>query len=217
MTAEPYYSDDLVTLYLARWQDVSAWLDADVLITDPPYGMGYMSASSKRGPTAPVRGDRDTAERDEALKAWGSDKPALVFGTWRVERPRDTRQLLVWDKGLSPGMGDLALPWGPGHEEVYVLGGTADSWNARPRMSNVIRSRQKEGTGRPVGLVHPTAKPVYLMQVLIQATRGDVIADPFAGTGATLVAAKLLGRRAIGVEVDPAYCEEAASRLARIP
>lgn len=214
---EPYYKDDSVTLYLARWQDVEHWQMADVLITDPPYGMAYASNSSKRGPTPPVRGDDDTSERDGCLAAWGPDRPALVFGTWRVARPRDTRQLLVWDKGLSPGMGDLSLPWGPGHEEIYLLGGAPADWNPRPRMSNVIRSRQREGTGKAVGLVHPTAKPVYLMQALITATTGAVIADPFAGTGATLVAAKLLGRRAIGVEMDPRYCEEAASRLARIP
>lgn len=213
---QPFYEDSLVTLYNCRWQDVDAWQSADTLITDPPYGMAYMSHSSKRGPTAPVRGDSDTRERDECLEAWGPDRPALVFGTWRMPRPHATKQLLVWDKGLSPGMGDLALPWGPGHEEIYVIGGDATAWNARPRMSNVIRARQKEGTAKPTATVHPTAKPVYLMQVLIQATTGPVIADPFAGTGATLVAAKLLGRRSIGVEMDPAYCEEAASRLARI-
>jgi site-specific DNA-methyltransferase (adenine-specific) len=178
------YDDGMVKLYHGRWQDNPEWLEADVLITDPPYGMAYSSAFSNRGPTPPVRGDSDTKERDRMLSAWGGVKPALVFGTWRVQRPVDCRQLLIWDKKASPGMGDLTLPWGPSHEEVYVLGGRgAEHWTGK-RTGSVVQARPKQGNAE--SLLHPTQKPVYVMQWLIGRTTGAVIADPFAGSGTTL-------------------------------
>lgn len=118
----PYYQDDYVTLYHGDATSVDEWLSADVLVTDPPYGMSYQSNASKyNGPSARIAGDDTLELRDALLGMWG-DKPALVFGTWRVDRPAGTKQLIVWDKGDSPGMGDLSIPWGPSHEEVYVLG-----------------------------------------------------------------------------------------------
>lgn len=66
-------------------------------------------------------GDGTTDARDTILAMWG-DRAALVFGTWRVTRPA-CRELLVWNKtNMGPGMGDLTLPWGPCHEEIYVIG-----------------------------------------------------------------------------------------------
>lgn len=210
------YDDGHIRLYVGRWQDNPEWLEADVLVTDPPYGMAYSSASSKRGPTPPVRGDTDTSERDRMLSAWGTGKPALVFGTWRVPRPVDCRQLLIWDKGASPGMGDLSLPWGPSHEDIYVLGGRGEEHWTGPRTGSVLLSRTKQGNAERGSLLHPTQKPVYIMQSLISRTTGQVIADPFAGSGTTLVAAKLMGRDAIGVEMDARYADMAADRLGRI-
>jgi site-specific DNA-methyltransferase (adenine-specific) len=192
------------------------WVGADVLITDPPYGMKYQSNSSKAGPTTPIYGDQSTDLRDDCLAMWGSTKPAIVFGTWRVPRPLGTRQLVIWHKGDSPGMGDLTLPWGPSHEDIYVLGGHgAEPW-VGPRGPSVIRARVKEGTAKK-DHDHPTPKPVFLMQTLISHVNpAYVIADPFVGSGATLVAAKMLRRRAIGVEMDAEYIEATVRRLERI-
>lgn len=198
----PYYADESLTLYHGDCREVTAWLEADVLVTDPPYGMAYVSGWKSNE----IVGDRTLDARDAALAAWG-DRPALVFGTWRVERPAATRALLVWDKGEWPGMGDLKLPWGPSHEEVYVLG---DGF-VGTREGTVIRTNRI-----PAARVdHPTPKPVSLMERLIQKCPPGVVADPFAGSGATLLAARAQGRRAIGVELEERYCELIASRLAQ--
>lgn len=209
MTPKPYYSDDWVTLYHGDCRAITEWRRAEVLVTDPPYGMAYVSNSSKYRKSDAIEGDATADLRDEILELWGR-KPALVFGTWRVDRPVGVRQLVVWDKGDSPGMGDVSLPWGPAHEEVYVLG---EGFTGR-RKANVLRfpTLAPGDRNRPD---HPTPKPVDLMRDLISYCPPGVIADPFAGSGATLRAAKDLGRRAIGVELEERYCEIIAKRLAQ--
>lgn len=220
------FQDDLTTIVHGKWQDHTDLIaSADVLITDPPYGMDYISNSSKIAPTDPIRGDKDTRERDDLLTEWfaGSDRrgrPALVFGTWRAARPTwSVRQLLVWHKGDSPGMGDLTLPWGPSHEEIYVMGGYGEQHWTGKRGPSVIRARVTEGTakGERQRNGHPTPKPVLLMQDLIGHTTGEVVIDPFMGSGSTLVAARLLGRRCIGIEMDRQYADSAVERIKRIP
>lgn len=118
----PYYQDDLVTLYHGDCLEVTEWLAADVLVTDPPYGMAYASNMVKGRKPDLVAGDADTEARDRALNLWGLEKPAIVFGTWRIPKPAGVRQTGIWDKGDSPGMGDLSIPWGSSFEEFYVLG-----------------------------------------------------------------------------------------------
>jgi site-specific DNA-methyltransferase (adenine-specific) len=174
--------------------------------------MGYVSnmnrdrRNAKKG--APIASDQDTSARDAMLAAWG-ERPALVFGTWRVQRPAGVRALLIWHKVGAGGMGDLSLPWLPTHEEVYALGGPFVG--KRQDAVYPIRCLMSGDKDRPD---HPTPKPVPLMERLILHTAGTV-ADPFAGSGSTLVAAKVLGRRAIGVELEERYCEIAAKRLAQ--
>jgi DNA modification methylase len=206
----PYYSDDLVTLYHGDCREVTAWLGADVLVTDPPYGMAFVSGFSRT--RRPITGDHNQIVRDEALNLWGP-RPALVFGTWRVLRPPTTTQVITWHKTtLGPGMGDLSMPWGNVTEEIYVLG---KGWHG-PRRPNLIATSEQRGNpyGAAALLGHPTPKPVGLMEQLIECAPPGVIADPFAGAGATLLAARNLGRRAIGVEIEGRYCATAAHRLA---
>ena len=201
-----YYQDDLVTLYHGDCLEITEWLAADVLVTDPPYGMAYESGWVKDRPERPIAGDANANLRDHALAAWGSG-PAIVFGTWRVPKPAGVKQTGIWDKGDDPGMGDLSIPWGSSFEEFYIMG----SGFIGKRGGAVIRANKPPIATRPD---HPTPKPIGLMERLIENTVGT-IADPFAGSGATLIAARNLGRQVVGVELEERYCELIAKRLSQ--
>lgn len=212
MTA-PYYTDDMVTLYHGDCREVTEWLTADVLVTDPPYGVDWTANAitwygmkGERAPVVRVDGDRDTVVRDTVLAAWGG-RPAVVFGSWRIPRPPNVRHLLIWHKlGRNPG--PLSTPWFSAHEEIYVLG---DGFRGKPEQS-VYRTTENRAQAPGID-GHPTPKPVGLMERLLAKCPPGVVADPCAGSGSTLVAAKQLGRRAVGVELDERYCEAAAKRL----
>lgn len=106
-------------------------------------------------------------------------------------------------------MGDLSVPWKPSDQEIYVIG----KGFVGPRTNNVLSIAPVQSTARN-GRVHPHEKPVTLMRVLLAKCPPDALVfDPFAGSGSTLVAAQELGRRAVGVEIDPGYCAIAADRL----
>ena len=205
---KPYYADSNVTLYHGDCLEVTEWLAADVLVMDPPYGMAFQSGYRAEA-HAPIAGDKDTRIRDGALALWGT-KPAAIFGTWRAPRPDGVKQVLVWDKrGVGPGMGDLSLAFGSSHEEVYLLG----RWEKRTTRRGSVITTEPSPSELTSRIGHPTPKPVGLMEILIAAAPEGVIADPFTGGGSTLVAARNLGRKAIGVELEERYCEIAARRL----
>lgn len=205
---QPYYQDEYVTLYHGDCLEiVDVWTGADVLVTDPPYGMAYQSGWVHGKIDRSIAGDHDTKLRDQALELWG-DRPAIAFGKWNQPRPKATRQRLIWSKAPDPGMGDLTSPWGSSDEEIYVLG----KGFTGKRGPNVLAYPKPPVSNRPD---HPTPKPVPLMEHLIQRCPPGVIADPFAGSGATLRAAKNLGRHAVGVELEEKYCEIIANRLAQ--
>lgn len=210
---EPYYEDDHVVLYNAKCEDIpELWASADVLVSDVPYGIDYRSNSPRDTLARSIAGDKDTELRDYAIltheRAVGPDAPAVIFGTWRVPRPTGTRQVLVWDTKGALGMGAMDLPWKPAHQEIYILG---KGFHGR-RTSDVITCAPVQSLGKN-GRVHPHQKPVSLMEALIEKCPSGVIGDPFAGSGSTLIAARNLGRKAVGVEVDEAYCEIIAKRL----
>lgn len=199
--AAPYYHDAAsgIEIYHGDCRVIREWMKADVLVTDPPFGMKHDSGWQSR----PIENDDDTTARDDAIRMWG-DKPALVFGRWNCPHPASARMTLTWDKGDWPGMGDLQLPWGPSTEEIYVLG----SGFVGKRCGSVIRCNRLVGSTR-----HPNEKPVGLLAHLIERCPAGAIADCFLGSGATLEACKLLGRRAVGIDINERYCEIAANRL----
>lgn len=227
-TVKPYYedADAGITIYHGDCREVAAWLAADVLVTDPPYGTHLTSrangnrggygrrqnyagtskhASSREGvgPDGFTIANDDTTEtRDAALAMWG-DRPAAVFGSPRMADPPGVwADRLVWDK-KRPGMN--GGPWRYRHETIFVTEGFVRTDDAAVSIMAAY----------PDQSLHMHAKPLDVMRRLVAAAPEGLIADPFAGSGSTLRAAKDLGRRAIGVEVDERYCEIAASRLSQ--
>lgn len=206
---EPYYSDDLVTLYHGDCREITAWLKADVLVTDPPYGIAWRKGQNNAAGSsahAGIQNDESTATRDEVLGMF--DGPAIVFGSFRAPFPVGVKQTLVWQKPVDAGVVGSTTGYRTDAELIFLLG---DHGSRPPARSSVLTT--SGGVAR-YRTEHPHSKPPSLLERLIEWTAGD-IADPFAGSGSTLVAAKALGRRAIGVELDERYCEIAARRLAQ--
>ena len=211
----PYYSDDHVVLFHGDCREITAWLEADVLVTDPPYGIAWRASglhsdkSLRQSSTQSIAGDESTQVRDDVLAMWGSARPAVIFGSWREPRPPRVTHRLIWHKaGRKPGVAPAA--YFPVDEEIYLLG---SGWLGKPTPTVLTTSEPRERQPSQIG--HPTPKPVGLMERLIAKCPEGVIGEPFSGSGATLLAAKQLGRRAIGVEIDERYCEIAARRLSQ--
>lgn len=214
----PYYEEDGITVIHGNAIELLPSLPRGVLVTDPPYGISYSSSKSGERWRATkddaswagkqIAGDHDTSLRDQVIE-WAD--VGLVFGSWKVQKPIKTRQVLIWDKGPAFGMGDLSIPWKPSFEEIYVLGkGFTGS-----RDEGVIKGLTGV-TWETKGRVHPNEKPVSLMTYLLSKCPPGVIIDPFCGSGSTLRAAKNLGREAIGIDIDEYWCSVAVKRLSQL-
>lgn len=208
---KPYYEHAGITIYHGDCRDVlSAALQPSafsVMLVDPPYGISYKSNARRDELPDSIEGDGDTAVRDYVLE-WWSDKPALVFGTWRIQRPIATKARLIWDTKGANGMGDLSMPWKPSDQEIYVLG----RGFVGKRDTNVLRVAPVQSTAAN-GRMHPHQKPVALLTLLLYKCPLGAVIDPCMGSGSTLRAAKTMGREAVGIEIDERYCEIAAKRL----
>ena len=216
---EPYYSDDSVVLYHGDCLEVTEWLKADVLVTDPPYGINWSQSFGAnqhkwRIPVKVVKdvikNDNSPQARDTVLSAW-NNRPAVVFGSWRIPRPLGTQHTLIWHKAGAYAGVRSGHPFISNHEEIYILGRGFVNTGA-PLYSVMTTTEPRHVAVQQIG--HPTPKPVGLMEKLIDRCPIDwVISDPFAGSGSTLLAARNLGRKCIGVELEERYCELIARRL----
>lgn len=207
-----YYDDgNGIVIYHGDCRNLLPLLAWDVLISDVPYGIAFRSGMDGRHGDCKIAGDESTALRDWLLDI-NADRPALIFGSDKEPRPARTRMRLIWEKGEHVGMGDLELPWKPNTEEIYVIG---KGWQGR-RRGSVLKHLAVAGcVGTRTWRWHPFEKPESLIVDLLQCAPPGVVCDPTAGSGTTLVAAKKLGRPAIGIEIEERYCEAAAKRLSQ--
>ena len=143
----------------------------------------------------------------------GGGGPDPQFARWSLwlDEVFNFTQMVVWDKGPM-GMG---WRYRRSYETVLVASkpGAPMRWYDDSRkVENIIRHIRKI---IPRAADHPTPKPVTLAEHFIglHSQEGDAVLDPFAGAGGTLVAARNLSRKAIGIEIEEKYCEVAARRL----
>lgn len=216
----PYYQDDLVTIYHGSStgsftrREMTAFA-FDAIVTDPPYGIAWTGTTDSRRnrvvrPAFAIEGD---AEPFDPTWMVGYGLPTVLFGANHyADHLPPSSAWIVWDKkptGQRDDFGDGEMAWtnlGGAlriFRYLWVGGGSLAKENGTAA-----------GRGRAVGL-HPTQKPVALMRWVIEKVPGDLILDPYMGSGSTLVAAKSLGRRAIGIEIEERYCEIAAQRCSQ--
>jgi DNA modification methylase len=214
----PYYSDEHVTLYLGDCREVAEWLSADILVTDPPYGRGWKQGAepSKNGERHDgIAGDGDTTTRDAALAAWNG-RPAVVFGDLMLPPPAGNKLTMAYRKPANAGTRGAIGGFRRDLEAIYLIGSWPSGIGGQSSLFATGARSQSGSAGTPGRYGHPHAKPVDVMETLISACPPGVVADPFAGSGSTLVAARNLGRQVIGVELEEKYCEQAARRLSQM-
>jgi DNA modification methylase len=202
-----------ITLYLGDCREILPTLGkVDAVVTDPPYGIAFESNHVARTTTAAwmrqqIASDANLDARDAVLSWHEGDW--LCFGSDKRDAPADTRGTLVWDKGPASGMGDLSFPWKGSFELIFVGG---KGW-CGSRDEGVIKGHWIV-TRASMGRTHPNEKPESLMKYLLQKSPGETILDPFMGSGTTGVAAVKLGRKFIGIEIEPKYFDIACLRIA---
>jgi DNA modification methylase len=208
---KPYYEDEAsgITIYCADCRDVLP-LQASLVLTDPPYGISLANHAVGKERSSmdwTIHGDGDQSLGVDVIASLSC--PVIAFASPMKPWPGIWRQHLVWEKGEHvSGGGDPATCWKPSWELIQVratgiLNGARDG--------AVLRFPADKEDYR----YHPTPKPLALLRYLIQKTTDleDVILDPFMGSGSVLVAAKQMGRKAIGVEIEERYCQIAVERL----
>ena len=201
----PYYTDDLVTIYNADCRDVLPSIDpatVDLLLTDPPYGMHLDTDNTSRGGRAYDRVHGDDEPFDPApLLRYG--RCVLWGANYYASRLPDSGVWLAWDKRegvLENTNADFEVAWTnlPGPSRLYAH-----------RWAGFLRASER-------GVVlHPTQKPVALMRWIVDrwTEPGDLVLDPYMGSGPVAQACHELRRRYIGVELVEEYCRVAVSRL----
>ena len=203
---KPYYSEAGIEIYHGDCRELLPSLPpVDLVLTDPPYGISHSSSYGASWQNTKIQGDSDCSLRDSVLSGFSM---VAAFGSWKTPPIADCKGVLVWDKGPAFGMGDLTFPWKPSWEVIYIRG---EGWGGR-RDEGVLRGPvviSWESKGR----CHPHQKPTWLFTHLLKKTDANLTLDPFMGSGTTLRAAKDLGRKAIGIEIEEKYCEIAANRL----
>lgn len=230
---KPYYNDEKagIKIYHGDCREILPHLPkVDLVLTDPPYGISFRSAwPSEERKKDPIHGD--DIEDYRAMLGWffpavkeilndgcccccccsgGGGTPSLAYLWIEATKSLKVENVCVWDKGFL-GMGwRYRFQW----ESILVATkGDRKTWNGGSAKSNILKFQKVI----PQDGDHPTPKPETLMRDLIHdnSNEGETLLDPFMGSGTTLRAAKDLGRKAIGIEIEEKYCEIAVKRLSQ--
>lgn len=191
----PYYSHAGIEIYLGDCRDVLPLVSADSIVTDPPYGLGDKWTGGTWFTRGVYQGSVEwdnEAPQDVVDSLVGRAVPMVLWGGNYFSVP-PSRCWLAWRKTNSlPTMADFEAAWTNLDRPSKAYESPRNGW---------LRS-------------HPTEKPIGLIMWCLSFVEGSVL-DPFMGSGTTLVAAKRLGRRAIGIEREEKYCEIAVRRLSQ--
>lgn len=197
----------------------------DLILTDPPYGVEWRS--NRRAERFDQLDGDGIADRDgiravmvECVRLVGQNRHLYTFGPTDVLDGLKVSETaaLVWDKAIL-GSGNLAAPWGPAHEPITFAvskhrhGGEAGKPAVPVRLRKGSVLRFPRPTGRKVR--HPSEKPTPLLRELIESStrQGDLVLDPFGGSGSTAVAAILAGRRAVIIDTERRWVDLAVERV----
>lgn len=228
----PYYEHAGITIYHGDCREILPTLaPVDLVLTDPPYSS--LDVATGTGTTTRlVRLDARGGKRlaSSTTRSWFSTLSAeQLGGVWPLMRA------LLSDEGALYAMADVksGLEFFPSLQPANVIVwdkgtiGMGYSWRRMyewiaycPCEKHVLRDKGLGDIIRVSGeqnKEHPTEKPKRLFHPILKNSTdaGDIILDPFMGSGTTLQAAKDLGRRAIGIEIEERYCEIAAQRLSQ--
>jgi site-specific DNA-methyltransferase (adenine-specific) len=202
----PYYEHNGIQIFNANCRDILPQIGrVDLMITDPPYGMEFISNHRIQKHSA--------IKEDDAFPKYAVEEAifsarfaSYVFCRWDMLHylPGNPTSVIAWVKN-NHSMGDLKHEHGRMWEAIAFYPMAQHEFIKR--IPDVIKA---DRTGNNL---HPSEKPVALLKKLIECNKGDVILDPFMGSGTTLVAAQAAGRKAIGIEVERKYCDVAIERL----
>jgi DNA modification methylase len=199
---EPIYNEDGITLYCADCTRVLPLLEptaVDLVLTDPPYGISVAEmncASNRNDGRSKVVEEWDTKTYGNIMAIKNAGKNYVIWGGNYYNCFGMNGGAIIWDK-LQP-LEDSSQC------EIAAISKYRKVFKYTERWTNFVNSKESE---------HPTEKPIKLMQFCISIFDPQTILDPFAGSGTTLVAAKRLGRKAIGIEISEKYCRIAIDRL----
>lgn len=215
---KPYYQDDAVTIYHGDCRTLLPFITADSLVSDPPYGVNLKPNKTKQ--RANYLHKNSYLSYDDTPENFLNEIiPAIITSLSR------TRRGLVFC-GVSKvchfpepaAMGGIFLPsgcgrtaWGFTQFSPCLLYGQAPEIHKGCKPTVLRSTVATEDNG------HPCPKPIEWMTwaVNLSSIQCETILDPFMGSGTTLRAAKDLGRKAIGIEIEEKYCEIAAKRMAQ--
>ncbi len=211
MSHAPYYQDDAVTIYHGDCRELCGGLDADALITDPPYGIGWVRGPWKDDPKVYPEMMRWLVLEGQRIGGW-----CFVFQAmnnahlWHEWFPEGWRIFAACKNFAQVTKQGAWRSWDP---VIFWNSGP----NSGPNSDSVNRDYH---VGNVAGLLsvkadHPCPRPVDTMRhiIAIATQPGQTVIDPFMGSGTTLRAAKDLNRKAIGIELEERYCEIAAKRM----